>query len=148
MLRAFTLLLAAVLSLTPLPDVLNAYRPDFLATTILAWSVNRNHLRLELAWLIGLFTDILTSGLLGAYAAGFLVIAYLGQKISRQFVLLSLVHQLVLVTVILVLYFALLALLAGVSGQTPDLNKQALSLSASVLLWIPLWSLIYRESHY
>ncbi len=141
-----TFLLAASLQLAPLP--LNDFKPDFLALFILFWSLNQTHISLGTAWLVGLMADILLLGLLGQHALGFLLLNFLAQRIQRQFHLLSILQQVILVFVILAFYSLLLVAINGITAQAAADHLYGWALLSSTLIWPVLWLLFRDKNQY
>ncbi|MGV6857473.1 MAG: rod shape-determining protein MreD [bacterium] len=134
-----SLVVAALLTILPLPDTIRHFRPDFMALAVLFWTLNQAKLKIELAWLYGIFADIATANLLGSYAFGFLLLSYLGSKIARQFTLLSLAQQMLLILFILALYTALLILINGVAGHPIPIKSSTATILTTLMAWPLVW---------
>lgn len=75
------LTLAVILTLLPLPALLEPLRPYWVALVIIYWSLEvPRSLPLGLAFLLGLLLDILTASLMGLHALGLVVLLYLVRR--------------------------------------------------------------------
>jgi rod shape-determining protein MreD len=73
-----TLAAAVVLTLLPLPPILDLMRPYWVALVIIYWGLEtQDHISLGLAFSIGILLDLLTASLLGLHALSLVIIVYL-----------------------------------------------------------------------
>lgn len=73
-----TLLFSLVLQIMPMPDAVDAFRPDWVLITVLYWCMALPHrFNIGSAWLAGLMLDVLLGGTLGIYAGAMALVAYL-----------------------------------------------------------------------
>ena len=73
-----TVALASILTLVPLPSLLEALRPYWVALVLIYWGLETQGLiSLGLAFLIGLLLDLLTGSLLGLHALSLTILVYL-----------------------------------------------------------------------
>ena len=73
-----TLVLAALFTVLPLPDWLEAYRPEWVALVVIYWVVALpDRIGLFSAWIAGFFMDVLEGSLLGLNALALALVAYL-----------------------------------------------------------------------
>ena len=80
-----SLAVAIVLTLFPLPDVLDAVRPYWVALVLLYWCLETQDLiSLGLAFLIGLLLDLLTGSLLGLHALSLVIMIYLATRFRAR----------------------------------------------------------------
>ena len=78
MVIAITLLIAAVLSILPLPVALEAWRPEWVLCVLLYWVVALPHrVNIGTAFVIGLLVDVLLGSTLGVRALAFSVVTYI-----------------------------------------------------------------------
>jgi len=67
-----------VLMLIPLPDFLRFFRPEFVALTLIYWTMALpRHVGVGYAWLVGLSMDLVMGGALGLMAFSYAFIIYL-----------------------------------------------------------------------
>lgn len=73
-----SLLVALVLSIIPLPEVVEPLRPYWVALVLIFWCLEtQGIITLGAAFLLGLGLDLLTGSLLGMHALGLVVLTYL-----------------------------------------------------------------------
>ncbi len=73
-----TVAAAVVLTLLPLPPILDLARPYWVAIVIIYWGLEtQDHVSLGLAFTIGILLDLLTASLLGLHALSLVIIVYL-----------------------------------------------------------------------
>jgi len=73
-----TVAAAVVLTLLPLPPILDLMRPYWVALVIIYWGLEtQDHISLGLAFSIGILLDLLTASLLGLHALSLVIIVYL-----------------------------------------------------------------------
>lgn len=75
---SLSVLLAAILTITPLPADWNAFRPSWISLVLFYWLLKEpQHFGLVTCWICGLVWDVLTAGPLGLHALAFAVQAWL-----------------------------------------------------------------------
>ncbi len=132
-----TVLLALMLTLVPLPDALDPFRPDWVVLILIYWGMTapRNY-NVGSAWVIGILLDVAQGTLLlGQHALALCVIVYITIKfhlLMRVFPLLQLTAT---VFALLALYQFLLFWINGVAGETAP----AISYWASVITGAIVW---------
>ena len=89
-----TLLVALGLTMMPLPRGIDAFRPDWLALTMIFWSFSlpRSY-SVGIAWLVGIVLDVAQGTLLGQHALALTVVVFLTVRfhlIMRVFPLIQL----------------------------------------------------------
>jgi rod shape-determining protein MreD len=73
-----SLAIALVLSIVPLPELVQPLRPYWVALVLIFWCLEtQGIINLGAAFLLGLILDFLTGSLLGMHALGLVVITYL-----------------------------------------------------------------------
>ncbi len=66
---AMTLLLSLVLAVTPLPSLIDAFRPDWVLLVLVYWCIALPHrINVGTGWLCGFLLDILLGSVLGTHA--------------------------------------------------------------------------------
>ena len=72
-----TIIVALMLSVMPLPDWLEAFRPDWIAITMIYWAMMLPRTwSVGSAWIIGLVLDVAQGTLLGQHALALCVIVF------------------------------------------------------------------------
>lgn len=81
----FSLVIALLLNLLPLQGIFLILRPDFVALTILYWSINQpQHFGMSIAFIMGLLIDVSNISILGQHAMAYCIIAYIAVTIHRR----------------------------------------------------------------
>jgi rod shape-determining protein MreD len=80
-----TLLLGLMLTLMPLPRVIEPARPYWLALFVIYWNLEGGRLRhLGQAFLIGLVLDVCTASLLGQHALSLVILIFLLERFRAR----------------------------------------------------------------
>lgn len=80
-----TVAAAMLLTLLPLPAMLDALRPYWVALVLLYWCLESQELvTLGLAFFLGLLLDLLTGSLLGLHALSLVVMVYLATRFRAR----------------------------------------------------------------
>lgn len=131
---------AALLTIMPLPVWLVWLRPAWLLMVLMYWCLrNPYQVGLGIAWLLGLFADILCGTLLGEQAFGFVLVAFLVARFHVRINHFPFHQQMLIVFGLLVVYQMVVLWVQAALGQLPDLW----------LYWLPsvvgtlLWPLVY-----
>ena len=89
-----TLVLAALFTVLPLPDWLEAYRPEWVALVVIYWVVALpDRIGLFSAWITGLFMDVLEGSLLGLNALALALVAYLALSLHQRMRMFTAIQQ-------------------------------------------------------
>ncbi len=73
-----TLVVAIVLTLVPMPPMLDLMRPYWVALVVIYWSLEtQDRISLGMAFTLGLALDLLSASLLGLHALSLVIIVYL-----------------------------------------------------------------------
>lgn len=79
----FSLLLAFLLTLIPLPDVAQWGRPCVILLVLIYWSMTAPHqVGVGIAWLSGIIADLLLGSLMGEHAIAYTMVIYIVSKLS------------------------------------------------------------------
>ena len=80
-----TIIVAALLTLVPLPDSARYFRPEFVALTLIYWTMAvPRRVGISFSWSIGLLMDVLLGGALGLLAFSYALIVYLVLQFHLQ----------------------------------------------------------------
>ncbi len=150
--RRFPVISSIVVSLTlaiaPLPEWAIAYRPDWVALTLIYWSLLLpKTYSIGWAWLAGLVLDIAQGTLFGQHALALCLIIYISVKFHLQSRVFPMLQKTVTVFAILTLYQFILFWINGVAG----INSASVTYWGPVLtgtiIW-PLLSILYGNIRY
>jgi rod shape-determining protein MreD len=131
-----TLLVGYLLTLMPLPEWVQIFRPQWVALILIYWCMALpERIGVGVGFIIGLLLDVLTGSLLGQHALGLSVVAFLTLKLHLRVRVMPLRQQ-VFTILILLLVERLLALwsTAAAGYPTPSLWYWATPL-VGMLLW-------------
>lgn len=135
--RIVTVTLAAlVLSVLPLPGWLELLRPDFVALTVLWFTLLSPRLTgLFYAWGAGLALDAFKGVLLGQHALALIVIAYVASKLRLQVRAFPPLQQTAVILALLWLNEFLLFWIDGVAGHPVTDWRRWLSVPVGAACW-------------
>ena len=131
---------ALMLSIVPLPGWLEIWRPDWVALTLIFWSLALpRRISLGSAWIAGLALDTLRGALLGQHAVGLTVISYFTVKFHLRLRVFPLGQQTITVALLLAIYHFILFWIDGVAGQTEMSLGRFAPVISGALIW-PIWT--------
>lgn len=131
-----TLVIALLLTLIPLPEQYEMWRPEWFALTFIHWAlVIREKGSLVLAFIIGLLVDVQYGSLLGQHALGFVVVTYAATRLGLRMTAEAVLQQFALITVVLVMYLLLNLWIEGVTGYASRGWLYWGALLSSLLIW-------------
>ena len=131
-----TFVIALFLTVLPLPDWAQGYRPQWVALTLIYWCLAAPQ-RVGVGWAfaVGLALDVLVGTLLGQHALSLSLVAYLTLELHQQIRVFPLWQQSLSVLVLLWVERLLTLWVMGATGQpTPTLWYWVPSL-VSMLCW-------------
>lgn len=131
-----TVILALIFAVMPLPDPINAARPDLLLLLVIYWSLSAPRIAgLLFAWFCGLAIDVVKGIILGQHALAFLFIAYATHKVQLRMRIWPVSQQAATVLVMLVVYQFIVFWLDGIVGQPVTTWKRWLPALTGAVLW-------------
>lgn len=127
---------AFLLTAMPLPDMVNYYRPPWVALVLMYWCMALpNRIGISTGWICGLLIDVLQGTLLGLNAVGFAILAYFSIVQYQRFRVFPLVQQsLIIGALIFILSLVSLWIRYQVDGMELNWNYTLPALS-SLLIW-------------
>ncbi len=135
-----TLLVGLMLSIMPLPDVVEAFRPDWLALLLIFWAMQLpRSWSVGTAWVIGIVLDVAYGTLLGQHAVAMCVIIFVTVRFHLLMRVFPLSQLTLTVFALISLYQFILFWINGVAGVT----------APSITYWAPvitgtiLWPFFY-----
>ena len=139
---AITLVSAFLLNLLPWGDLYGV--PDFVALTLIFWSVHQpRKVGIGLAFLMGLLMDVHNASLLGENALAYTLLSYFAIMIHRRMLWFRPVTQALHVLPLLLLMQVVQMLIqALVSGKFPGWYYFASSLVSAALWPLATWMLL------
>jgi len=140
-----SLVIAFMLTVIPLPEWLVLLRPEWVALTLIYWSMALpNRIGVGVAWTTGLFLDVLRGGLLGQQALSLCIIVYITLKLYQRIRVAPLWQQAFSILVLIMLHQLLNLWVKGITGQPPQSWTYWLPAFTSMLIW-PLCFIALRE---
>lgn len=132
----FTVILALIFAVLPLPEPINAARPDLLLLLVIYWALSAPRIAgLMFAWLCGLAIDVIKGIILGQHALAFLVVAYLTHKFQLRMRIFPLSQQTATVFMLLAVYQFIVFWLDGIIGQPVTTWMRWLPVISGAILW-------------
>jgi rod shape-determining protein MreD len=145
---AICIILALLLAIVPLPDWAEPYRPDWVAMTLIYWSmVLPRSYGVGTAWLVGIVLDVAQGTLLGQHALALSLIAYMTVKFHLPLRVFPWSQMTAVVLTLLALYQFILFWINGVAGTSAPAVTYWGPVVTGTLLW-PLVSLVFSGIRY
>jgi len=131
-----TFLLAALLTVLPLPEWMESYRPEWVALVVIYWVMALpERIGLFTAWISGFFLDVVEGSLLGMNALALALVAYLALSLYQRMRMFTAVQQsstvLILVGIHQLLSFWVLT--ANSQNTAPNLIFMISALSSAIV---------------
>ena len=114
-----TLVVGLMLSIMPLPEWLEALRPDWIALLLIFWSLQQPRIwSIGSAWIVGILLDVSYGTLLGQHALALSVIVFITVRFHLLMRVFPLSQLTATVFALLALYQFILFWVNGVAGVT------------------------------
>ena len=131
-----TLIVALFLTILPMPDWAEAYRPQWVAMTLIYWVLALPaRVGVFWAWGAGLVLDVTSGTVLGQHALSLSVPVYLAVELHARIRVFPLVQQAVSVWVLLLTERLLSLWVMGATGQPTPTLWYWMPTFSSMLLW-------------
>ena len=119
-----SLLVALILTILPLPDVVQTYRPNWVALALIYWSMALpKRVGLWFAFFTGIILDTSQGTLLGQHTLALVVIIFINMNFYQRMRVLALAQQAIYVFVLLLINQLIVAWIEGIMGRpTPVLT--------------------------
>jgi len=116
-----TLIAAFMLSMLPLPDWAEHWRPDWVTLVLIYWVMALpNQVGVTFAWITGLLLDVALGTILGQNAVGIALISWVVLLQYQRIRVFSLVQQALVVLTLLLIKQLLVLWINGLVGRAPD----------------------------
>ncbi len=131
-----TLLVGLMLSIMPLPDAAEPFRPDWLALLLIFWAMQlpRNW-SVGTAWIVGIVLDVSYGTLLGQHAVALCVIVFITVRFHLLMRVFPLSQLSLTVFALIALYQFILFWINGVAGVTAPSITYWAPVITGTLLW-------------
>lgn len=141
----FSLVVALILAIVPLPDWVKPFRPEWVALALIYWAIALPHrVGVGTAWTLGLMLDVLKGGILGQHGLALAVIVYLILKVHQQFRVYPLSQQALIIGALILLNQMLVLWINGIVGFETNGWGYWLPSLTSAILW-PWMFVILRD---
>jgi rod shape-determining protein MreD len=137
-----------MLTIAPAPDWAEAYRPDWVALTLIYWSMllPRTY-SIGWAWVIGLIVDVAQGTLFGQHALALILIIYVAVKFHQQIRVFPMLQKTAAIFAFISLYQFILFWINGIAGINAPAVTYWGPVVTGTLVW-PLLSMIYGGIRY
>ena len=144
---SFTVLLALIAQVLPLPDWLSVVRPSFVALVIIYWSIYAPHAGGIFApWLAGLALDVFKGDVLAQNALAIALVAYIAMSLHQRLRNQTLVQQSLFVFAMLTLNEFVVWGIEGWSGHAVATPWRWIQPMIGAMLW-PFVALLVGRTH-
>ena len=143
-----TILLSLVLSILPLPSLLDMYRPDWVALVVIFWGIREPRLvGMGWAFLLGLAMDVADASVLGQHALAYVLAAYGATTLSRRVLWFPLLQQALHVLPLLLLVQLVQLCVRAMPGLAFPGWTYFAGPFVGAALWLPLTFLLLLPQH-
>jgi len=131
-----TFLAALFLTVIPLPELVRAFRPEWVTLVLIYWCLALpTRVNIGIAWLMGIVVDVLTGTLLGQHALAMAVVAFVTVKLHKQIRVYPLWQQALSIFTLVALGQLLVVWIKGIAGDSPQTWLYWMPSITSGLLW-------------
>ncbi|MDH5601305.1 MAG: rod shape-determining protein MreD [Gammaproteobacteria bacterium] len=141
----FSFIAGFILSMLPLPQVLQGIRPEFVVIVLIYWCIALpNRIGVGVGWIAGLFFDVSTDSLLGQHALTFALIAFLAIKLHQQIRVFPIWQQALTIFILMMFQGTITLWITGMLDNAPTLWTITLPAISTAIFW-PVGYLIMRQ---
>ncbi len=131
-----TFLVSLVITLTPLPELLRPFRPQWYTLILIYWVMDQpERIGVWSGWMLGLIVDVMTESLPGQHALTLSLVAFIVIKLHTQLRVFPLWQQSVVVLLLLFLEPLITTWAMGISHQPPPPLAYWSTPIIGMLLW-------------
>jgi len=142
---ALALIAALLLTVLPLPESIDDFRPYWVALVVIYWALEvQGAITLGTAFLIGLVLDLLTGSLLGMHALSLVVLVYLVERFRARIRFFPPWQQAAMVLALLVNDRIILLWIGSLLGEPVPTWHYWLAPMAATAIWPWLFILLDR----
>lgn len=136
---------AFILSMLPLPQMLQSVRPEFILIVLIYWCIALpSRIGVGIGWITGLFFDVSSDAILGQHALTFALIAYLAITLHLRIRVFPVWQQAVTVFVFMMLQGTIALWIRGMLGDAPPISVFILPAMSTALFW-PVGYFLLRQ---
>lgn len=138
-------IVAFILSMIPLPQVLQLVRPEFVTIVLIYWCIALPaRVGVGIGWSAGLVVDVLTDALLGQHALTLALIAYLAIKLHLRIRVFPVWQQAITILVLMTFQATITLWIKGMLGEAPALWIFMLPAISTAIFW-PVGYFLMRQ---
>lgn len=131
-----SLLVALVLMILPLPEWAQIYRPNWIALTLIYWSMALpKRVGLWFAFFTGIILDTSLGTLLGQHTLPLIIIIYINLNLYLRIRVLALAQQAIYIFVLLLIDQVIVAWVEGILGRPTPLLTFLAAPFIGMLIW-------------
>ena len=143
----FTMLIALILQVLPLPDWLSVVRPSFVALVVVYWGIYAPHAGGIFApWLAGVALDVFKGDVLGQNALAVALVAYISMSLHQRLRNQTLVQQSLFVFAVLTLNEFVVWGIEGWTRHGASTSWRWIQPMIGAMLW-PFVALLVGRTH-
>ena len=143
----FSVLIALIVQVVPLPDWLAVVRPSFIGLVIIYWSIFAPHAGGIFApWLAGLALDVFKGDVLGQNALAISLIAYITMTLHQRLRNQTLIQQSLFVCLMLYVGAIVVWGIEGWSGESVSSHWRWVQPMIGAMLW-PFIAMLVGRTH-
>lgn len=132
----FSMLLALIASIIPMPLEVDAYRPDWVLVVLVYWGIALpNRVNVVTAWMMGFLLDVLLGSTLGVHAAAMALSVYIATVNYQKIRNFSVWQQAIIVGVLAALYHLLVFWMQRFLTDAVFLPSYLYPVLTTILLW-------------
>lgn len=133
---SITIIVAALLSVVPLPESAKTARPDWFMLVVFYWVlVLPMHLGVVFGWLVGLVEDIMSFSVLGQHALVKSLMGTIAGMIGHKFWLFNFIEKMLLIFILQSISIGLNAWINLLAFEMPIHADLWLSAVSTALIW-------------
>lgn len=138
-------IVAFILSMLPLPQMLQTVRPEFITIVLIYWCIALpNRIGVGVGWIVGLVLDVSTDSLLGQHALTLALIAYLAIKLHQRIRIFPIWQQALTILVLMMFQGTITLWIKGMLGDAPSISAFIVPAISTALFW-PVGYLLMRQ---
>jgi len=143
----FTMLLALILQVLPLPEWLSVVRPSFVALVVVYWGIYAPHAGGIFApWLAGVALDVFKGDVLGQNALAIVLVAYIAASLHQRLRNQTLIQQSLFVFAMLTLNEAVVWVIEGWTAHPVSSPWRWIQPMIGAMLW-PFVAMVVGRTH-
>jgi rod shape-determining protein MreD len=139
---------ALILAIAPMPNWASPFRPDWLALTLIYWTMmSPRTYSIGTAWIAGIVLDVTQGTPLGQHAIALCFVVYITVKFHLQLRVFPISQMSATVFVILSFYQFILFWINGIAGVSAPAVTYWGPVATDALIW-PLLTLFFTSVYY